>query len=173
MKILKLYSRMAVWNDQSDYRYFASADNMESVASRLEDEEDLAQYTTKGWDGFDETIVTSIKFSVEGEMLVATIQIADGHELNETVSIEDGKKQVSLSYAIIDYLSGQYSDGWGEGFEQTPAWEDFEEVDCSYEDEETGEWVQDSYDEKTYYYISPWWHDCQGQSFHFKKFEII
>lgn len=173
MKTLKLYSRMTVWNDQSDYRYFASASNMEGVASRLEGEDDLAQYTTKDWDGFDDTIVTSIKLSVEGEMLVATVQIADGHELKETVTMENGKKQASLSYAIMDYLSGQYSDGWGEGFEQTPAWEDYEEVDSSYEDEETGEWIPDSHDEKIYYYISPWWHECQGQSFHFEKFEII
>lgn len=173
MKTLKLYSRMTVWNDQSDYRYFASASNMEGVASRLEGEDDLAQYTTKDWDGFDDTIVPSIKLSVEGEMLVATVQIVDGHEFNETVTMENGKKQASLSYAIMDYLSGQYSDGWGEGFEQTPAWEDYEEVDSSYEDEETGEWIPDSYDEKIYYYISPWWHECQGQSFHFEKFEII
>lgn len=173
MKTLKLYSRMMVWNDSTDYRYFASAYEMEGVASRLEGEDDLAQYTSKDWDGFDDTVVTSIKLSVEGEMLVATVKIANGHELNETVAMEDGKKQASLSYAIMNWLIGQYSDGWGEGFEQTAAWEDSEEVDCSYEDEETGEWIPDSYDEKIYYYISPYYHDYQGQNFHFEKFEII
>jgi hypothetical protein len=164
---------MVVWNDSTDYRYFASAYELGNVASRVESEDDLAQYTNKSWDGFDEEIVPSIKLSIENEMLVATVQIADGHEPNETVTMEDGKKQASLSYAIMDWLIGQYSDGWGEGFEQTAAWEETDEVDCSYEDEETGEWIPDSYDEKTYYYISPYYHSCQGQNFHFEKFEII
>jgi hypothetical protein len=166
MKTWKLYSRMKIWNDQTgmSYGYTASKSDMENVAEHLDDTEDLSQYTSKSYDGFDKSMIPSIKLSVEGEFLVANIQIADGVSLSDKItqytrSVSLKPNETTLGVAIIDWLSGQYSDGWGEGFEQRAISTDYETQDCSYEDEETGEWIEDSYDETIYYFASAWYPD--------------
>lgn len=63
---------------------------------------------------------------------------------------EDEKK------ALLKYLSGQFSDGYGEGLEQDEFYSAMEYEECEEYDEESEEYYTDEYEVKTSYYLHLW-----------------
>ena len=58
--------------------------------------------------------------------------------------------------ATADFITGQWADGFGEGLEQNEFASCKVEVDVGYEDEETGEYVEDYDMEDEIYYVKLW-----------------
>lgn len=75
-----------------------------------------------------------------------------------TSDVLDKKEEKSL----LDYITGQCSDGWGEGFEQRPVTKYSGEWEEEYEDEDpdTGEmdWGTETYSVTYKVFYSPWQH---------------
>jgi uncharacterized protein YdcH (DUF465 family) len=60
------------------------------------------------------------------------------------------------------YLTGQFSDGWGEGFEQSPIYSYKYEYDEWYEDEETGEEEQGTSTDIAFVFCHVWYNKPSG-----------
>lgn len=90
---------------------------------------DLAEYLPDNLiDGVNSITMTAVNsLTNRNTMDLMTTVVANKHLTD--VEIED----------IIDYLSGQFSDGWGEGLEQNPIFSYEYEYEEEYVDEETGE----------------------------------
>lgn len=180
MKTIKLYSKAKVkeyrdnTGDEFDlgvangYHMSLALDIMKEDDNWREDGVELAKYLSPSYDGISMKEVPSIKVSVEKDMFVATIKLADGIEPSMPVESKRGDNLMSV---LLDYVSGQYSDGWGEGFEQHSVMEDTDTdwESEEYYDEESEEMV---YEENpvtvnVYTFVKPWY-----RGFKFEKVEV-
>jgi len=98
-----------VENDDGDY---STSGAIEAINTRLEcDDTDLVEYLD------EHDVVTSITMT--------THKGTDGIILCRTTCIVDRELSSTEMNNLTDYITGQFSDGWGEGFEQ-----DELSVDC-------------------------------------------
>ena len=137
-----------VYNDATpieDVPDYCLSEYSEEIEELFKDDNELAQYI---WE--DEPIygvVTEIRVGVkiiEGSMYSWT-EVTANRELNE-----------SEKENLLDYLTGQFSDGYGEGLEQH---EFFTETDYeSYEewDDEEEEYYEAEYEYTTWHYFHLW-----------------
>lgn len=169
MNKIELYSKAKVkqyqsnWDAEADVG-FANESIMDAAAERLAEDPDwrgdgleLAQYVSES-NGFTRELVPSIKISTSGNMFKATVLV-------------NGPVTIDLVEKVKDYISGQYSDGWGEGFEQREVSSDTD-YDVDYEeyyDEEAEETVREEVQVEVQMdtYVSPWW-----SNFSFEKVDI-
>lgn len=139
MKTIKIYNTLEV-TIQTDVDYWTeAAENYSNEIFEAIEKEDinLAEYA-------DNDKVKSITMSVEfyGNKLygVATCEVTDDFEDIEWLK---------------NYLTGQYSDGWGEGFEQREISEWIGEEESEEYDEDEG-YYTDYYDVRYSAYVNFW-----------------
>ena len=136
------------------------AEFCEEINNLIKEDEysNLAEYYDEGPGGIL-SIIPSVIVDVDGKLYSLTTIKAD-HELAAEEMID-----------MLDYLSGQFSDGWGEGFEQRSFYECPEEIECEEWDEEEQEYYRESYTETAYFYISFWYSEKEGREPHRLWFE--
>jgi hypothetical protein len=96
---------------------------------------DLAEYLNEPLS----SVIKSIKIgtTIIGNRLYGIATVTASGELDDAEKSE-----------LLSYLEGQYSDGWGEGFEQQELYQHVEEVDDTEEEEDpdTGEYYTGTHD---------------------------
>ena len=141
MKEIKLYGFTKVTcygKDEYDYddMFGKSADHFNTIRMAVESDEYATRLKEYIYDDDLEEKVDSIKIAVilKNNKIYseATVTVTDDFD-------EDGKDMTNLK----NYIEGQYSDGWGEGFEQHEFDDFWEEEETEYWDDEEEEYVQD------------------------------
>ncbi len=114
-------------------------------------EEESAKFWEEFYDEAKKCAESSFESSKEIILDVAKEEIPTIKDMEFRLTPETAIMKVTYSEkptdkilkSTADYLEGQYADGWGEGLEQQE-FDTFEEqIDVGYEDEETGEYIED------------------------------
>lgn len=120
---------------------------IDEIKEFIEDEkEELAQYIDDRYSclyGVVTEIYAGVKL-MDGQMFSLT-------EVTTTRELSDEEKS-----ALLEYLIGQFSDGWGEGVEQREFTEVTEYETEEYYDEDEEEVVTDEFPVQTYLYLHFW-----------------
>lgn len=121
-------------------------DILDKVSS---DECELAEYTDYS---FVKSMIPSVTLN-NGKLYSLTKVITD-------VELDDKQKE-----EILSELSGQFSDGWGEGFEQHSYAQGTDTIETEEWDEDEQEYYTDTHDVNTHFYVSFWHSDNEGSPF--------
>ena len=110
--------------------------------------EDLTNYMRHGMSAYVQKLEVGDYGIINGQMCLLA-------HVRTTSKMTDEQAQ-----EVMDYISGQYSDGWGEGLEQREWREDKVYFDNPIFDENTGDWEQDEDYEWAQFYAHAWNRDC-------------
>ncbi len=151
-------------NDYSyDYKITSNFEYGDELGDAIEEDSNInfVEYMDSDYMGRDQVAkkLKSITLSLNDDNTLCTIIIA-----KEELTDED--KDV-----ILDYMKGQFSDGWGEGFEQHPICSYTETEEIEYEDMEEVEdedgnvyeepYTYTDYEDVRYEVLVSWW-DFEG-----------
>lgn len=149
MKTLKIYNTLEVTvaSDNFDWTEDAIVYADEIIEAVENDDVDLAEYADEYHGATYYKKLESIKMSTE--LYDGTLYGCAICKVSDDWNDEDTKQ-------LKEYLTGQYSDGWGEGFEQREISEWSEEEEFEEYDDEEDEYYTEYYDVKHYAYVSFW-----------------
>lgn len=154
MKTIKIYNTLLAQCASNEYDFHCPADDWaeeleNALAVEMDEDWNLADYTDKDMPYSKKLHSINISTTwIKGKL----------HGL-ATCAVDDDWNEEDTAH-LIEYLIGQYADGWGEGFEQREiaSYTDEDYCEESYEDEETGEFIYENvpYDVTYYVYVSFW-----------------
>lgn len=149
MKVIRIYNTLECSIISDSYEYKENAENYENEITKalLNEDTDLAPYADSyhGETFYKKLHQTRITVESIGHKLygLAECTVTDDW-------IDSDTKQLK------EYLTGQYSDGWGEGFEQREIFHFYETETCEEYDEENDETYESEYDVRCDVYVSFW-----------------
>lgn len=154
-------SRGTDWDteDVSSHELVDYRSDIEELFTRDPDD-NLAQYISEGDADEDKLygVVTEIWVGVK----VIDHALYSWTEVSATRELTDEEKKI-----LLNYLTGQFSDGYGEGLEQNAFYSDTEVEECEEYDEQTGEYFYEEYDVDVNMYLHLW----QYKGFHLEFVE--
>ena len=132
---------------ESNYEILHRLDEInEAIAKDIPEETGLAEYIHEE--------MTEIFGKVQ-EIRISVMEL-NGEAVGVATVITDSELSAKGIEEMKDYLTGQYADGWGEGFEQREIDSWTETVEYEEYDEEEGEYYTYEVDERHYLYVSFW-----------------
>jgi len=139
--------------------FFAELKNAVSSSMSEMGPTGLAQYIDPQYNKLEEGLITSIIVDAEsqGNKIVSKTTIKASRELTDE-ELENVK----------DYINGQFSDGWGEGFEQQAIADWDEEEEDEEWDEDEQEYYKNTYT-KTYELFAHFWSHKDGWNIDIKR----
>lgn len=151
MKEIKIYNTlvMNVYTDNGDEYQLSPMDYADEIAEKVEayDDGDLADYADSYHGSTYYTKLQKITLGTEifnGCIYgLATCTVSDDWNDSDTAQLKE-------------YLTGQYADGWGEGFEQREIHEFSETEPCEEYDEENDEYYESDYEVRHSVYCNFW-----------------
>ncbi len=106
-----IFSSPVILSSNSDDTIKPTQDIVDAINDRIDhDETDLAEYLSEALDMIVSSITMEVRLGINGI-------IVDGITCRTTCEVEKELKPGLLNN-LSDYISGQFSDGWGESFEQ-------------------------------------------------------
>lgn len=148
MKTLKIYNTLTavIANEVDEFNAAAEEYADELFEALANDDTDLAEYAD---DYHGSTYYKKLrKVTMSCEWVGSKLYGLAICEVDDDWTDEDTEQ-------LKEYLTGQYSDGWGEGFEQREVYS-FTETETAEEFDEDGESYLDEYDVRNDVYISFW-----------------
>lgn len=151
MSSIKYYIKGTVKGSRSadsfmdDMASYELVEYLDEIQQLFKDDNELAQYLDS--DDIIYGVVTEIRVGVK----VLNHNLYSWTEVTATRKLTDVEKK-----ALLDYLSGQFSDGYGEGLEQQ-AFTTYTDTETSEEyDEENDEYYEDEYNITVYCFLNLW-----------------
>ena len=111
--------------------------------------DELAQYICK--DGIRDRQIYGIITEIWVDVKVIDGQLYSWTEITANRELTNSEKD-----ALLDYLTGQFSDGYGEGLEQNEFMTDIETEECEEYDEQEDEYYTEEYEVNVSYYLHLW-----------------
>lgn len=140
------YDTVDIGNDKSFYGELCEA--IEDDFSNTMGPSGLVEYFDYEYEKIEKGILNSIivKAEIRNGKIISVAEVKTNRELTP-----------SELEIVKEYIIGQYSDGWGEGFEQREIAYRDEEVESEEYDEETGDYIETNYEtEQTEIYAHFW-----------------
>jgi hypothetical protein len=141
----------------------------EDMARLCSSDHQLCEFLENNREDLTEYICASLKTDVR-KMEVGDYGIMEGELcLLSYVWVEEELTEAGMQ-EVMDYLTGQLSDGWGEGLAQRHWRKDIARYSTPYFDTYSSDWEGEDHNTEAYFYVSPWYR--RGFTLELDNFEI-